>query len=92
MFLPELRARLLARAAELENQLKQKYRERIQRIEEIFTILKSKIEFMDIYTAHDVVFTIILAGKEFPEILQLLPTERELEDMFNDEFDWRWSG
>lgn len=87
MFLAELRARLLARTVELETQLKQRYPEKIERIEEIFTILKSKIAYMDIYTVHDIIYTMILAGKEFPEILQLLPAEKELEDMFSNEFE-----
>jgi hypothetical protein len=85
MKLREFKAKYLAKLLNLKKQLVEKYPERAERINYITDLLASKLENLRTFTLPDYLFTLHLAAKEIPEIEQLIPSEREVEELIERE-------
>jgi len=76
------RAKYLARLMRLRKELRQKYPEKVDRVEEIVFTLAPRIANLRKHMLTDYLFTTTLACKEFSEFCQLVPTEQEIEQIF----------
>jgi len=69
----------------LAKKLKEKYPERIDRIEYIVFELVSKLQNLRTYTLTDYLFTLYLALREFQEFVELMPDEKTVMELFEEE-------
>jgi hypothetical protein len=83
--LREFRAKYLAKLLNLKRQLLEKYPERAQRVEYVVDVLASKLSTLHVYSLADYLFTVHLATKEFPELEELIPNSREIEELLEEE-------
>jgi len=84
MKLREFKAKYLAKLLNLKKQLVEKYPERAERINYITDLLASKLENLRTFTLPDYLFTLHLVAKEIQEIEQLIPSEREVEELLEE--------
>jgi hypothetical protein len=77
-----LKAKYLARLLKLRKELKQKYHEKKDRVEEIAFEIAPKIASLRRHMLTDYMFAVTLACKEFVEFCQLVPSEEEVKKMF----------
>jgi hypothetical protein len=75
------KAKYLARLMKLRKELKQKYHEKGDRVEEIVFEIAPKLANMRRYMMTDYLFVTTLACKEFAEFCQLVPTEQEIKQL-----------
>ena len=85
MTLREFKAKYLARLLNLKKQLLEKYPDRAERINYIVDLLVTKLENLRTYTLTDYIATLYHASKEFKEIEQLIPTEKEINELLRRE-------
>ncbi|MEM2863358.1 MAG: hypothetical protein QXW20_07610 [Ignisphaera sp.] len=85
MELREFKAMSLARLMSLAKKLKEKYPERADRIEYIVFELASKLQNLRTYTLTDYLFTLYLASQEFQEFVELMPDEKTVMELFEEE-------
>jgi len=83
--LREFKAMSLAKLMSLAKKLKEKYPERIDRIEYIVFELVSKLQNLRTYTLTDYLFTLYLASQEFQEFVELMPDEKTVMELFEEE-------
>jgi hypothetical protein len=76
------KAKYLSRLMKLRRELKQKYRDKVDRVENIVFELASKLENLRRHGLTDYLFTVTLACKEFTEFCQLVPTDQEIKQIF----------
>jgi hypothetical protein len=79
--LREFKAKYLARLLNLKKQLLEKYPDRAQRVEYVVDVLVAKLENLRVFTLTDYLATLHHAAKEFREIEQLIPSEREIDEL-----------
>jgi hypothetical protein len=77
-----LKAKYLSRLMRLRKELKQKYPEKVYRVEEIVFGLASRLVNLRRHTLTDYLFTVTLVCKEITEFCQLVPTEQEIKTLF----------
>jgi hypothetical protein len=85
MKLREFKAKYLAKIANLKRQLLEKYPEKRDRVEYILDVLVTKLEHLRVFTLSDYITTLYHSAKEIPEIEQLIPSEREVEELIERE-------
>jgi 2-hydroxy-3-keto-5-methylthiopentenyl-1-phosphate phosphatase len=73
----------------LKRQLLEKYPERRERIVYIVDVLASKLSNLRIYTLADYLHTVWLAVKEFGEFEEMVPSEKEVEELLKE---GEWGG
>ena len=76
------KAKYMARLMRLRKELKQKYREKASRVEEIVFYLAPRIHLLRRDGLTDYLFTATLACRELPEFCNLVPTEQEIKQLF----------
>jgi hypothetical protein len=76
------KARYLARLMQLRKELKQKYAEKADRVEEIVFVIAPKLANLRRHMLTDYLFTATLACKEFDEFCSLVPSEQEIKTLF----------
>jgi hypothetical protein len=79
--LREFKAKYLAKLLNLKKQLLEKYPEKRERVEYIVDLLASKLENLRVFTLADYLFTLHLVTKEFSELEQMIPSEKEIEEL-----------
>jgi len=79
--LREFKAKYLARLLNLKKQLIEKYPEKRERVEYVVDVLVAKLENLRVFTLTDYLATLHHAAKEFREIEQLIPCEREIDEL-----------
>jgi len=79
-----LKAKYMARLMKLRKELKQKYPEKSERIENIVFELAPKLSNLRRHMLTDYLFTVTLACKEFNEFCQLIPSEQEIRQVFTE--------
>jgi hypothetical protein len=77
-----LKAKYMARLMKLRKELKQKYPDKIDRVENIVFELAPKLANLRRHMLTDYLFTVTLACKEFTEFCQLIPSEQEIRQVF----------
>ncbi|MEM1694068.1 MAG: hypothetical protein QXH21_07315 [Ignisphaera sp.] len=82
--LREFKALSLAKLMSLSKKLKEKYPERVDRIEYITFELASKLQNLRTYTLTDYLFTLYLASREFHEFSELIPDEKTVEELLSE--------
>jgi len=85
MELREFKAMSLAKLMSLSKKLKEKYPERADRIEYITFELAEKIQNLRTYTLTDYLFTLYLASQEFQEFAELIPDEKTVRELLEEE-------
>jgi hypothetical protein len=73
------KARYLARLMSIRKELKQKYREKADRVENIVFGIASKLANLRSHMLTDYMFTAILACREFAELCSIVPSEEEVK-------------
>ena len=68
----------------LAKKLKEKYPERIDRIEYIVFELVSKLQNLRTYTLTGYLFTLYLALREFQEFCELMPDDETVEELLDE--------
>ena len=81
------KAKYLARLMKLRKELKQKYHEKGDRVEEIVFEIAPKLANMRRYMMTDYLFTVTLACREFAEFCQLAPSEEEVKKIFESQLE-----
>jgi hypothetical protein len=76
------KARYLARLLKLRKELKQKYKEKSDRIEIIVFELAPKLVNLRRHSLTDYLFSVTLACREFAEFCNLAPSEQEIKQLF----------
>jgi Ran GTPase-activating protein (RanGAP) involved in mRNA processing and transport len=76
------KAKYLARLLKLRKELKQKYKDKADRIETIVFELAARLHVLRRDGLTDYLFTATLACREFAEFCQLVPTENEIKTLF----------
>jgi hypothetical protein len=79
-----LKARYLARLMSIRKELKQKHREKAERIEEIVFIMASRLANLRSHMLTDYMFSVTLACREFTELCNLAPSEQEIKQLFEE--------
>jgi hypothetical protein len=82
-----LKAKYLVRLMRLRKELKQKYPDKIDRVENIVFELAPKLANLRRHMLTDYLFTVTLACKEFSEFCQLIPSEQEISQVFTVPLD-----
>jgi hypothetical protein len=77
-----LKAKYMARLMKLRKELKQKYPEKSERIENIVFELAPKLSNLRRHMLTDYIFAVTLSCKEFTEFCSLVPTEQEISQVF----------
>ena len=85
MTLREFKTKYLAKLLNLKKQLLEKYPDRAERINYIVDLLVTKLENLRTFTLTDYLATLYHASKEFKEIEQLIPTEKEINELLRHE-------
>ena len=78
------KAKYLARLLKLRKELKQKYHEKKDRVEEIVFDLAPRLHLLRRDGLTDYLFTVTLACREFAEFCQLVPTEQEIKQLLEE--------
>jgi hypothetical protein len=76
------KAKYLARLMRLRKELKQKYSEKADRVEEIVFEIAPKLANLRKHMMTDYLFSATLACREFAEFCNLVPTEHEIKQLF----------
>ena len=76
------KAKYLCRLLKLRKELKQKYKEKSDRVEEIVFDLAPRLHLLRRDGLTDYLFSATLACREFAEFCQLVPTEQEIKQLF----------
>jgi hypothetical protein len=76
------KAKYMARLMKLRRELKQKYKEKADRVEEIVFDLAPRLHLLRRDGLTDYLFSATLACREFAEFCQLVPTEQEIKQLF----------
>jgi hypothetical protein len=79
--LREFKAKYLAKLLNLKKQLIEKYPEKRERVEYVIDLLVAKLEHLRTFTLSDYLATLHHASKEFRELEQLIPSEKEVEEL-----------
>jgi hypothetical protein len=82
-----LKAKYMARLMKLRKELKQKYPEKAERVENIVFELAPKLANLRRHMLTDYLFSVTLACKEFNEFCQLIPSEQEISKVFTVPLD-----
>jgi hypothetical protein len=82
------KAKYMSRLMKLRKELKQKYMDKDDRVEEIVFYIAPKLENIRRHMLTDYLFTATLACREFNELCQLVPTEQEIKQLFVVPEDW----
>ena len=77
-----LKAKYLARLMRLRKELKQKYREKAERVEEIVFEIAPKLANLRKHMLTDYLFTATLACRELKELCNMVPSEEEIKKIF----------
>jgi hypothetical protein len=85
--LHEFKAKYLAKLMSLRRQLLEKYPEKRERVEYVVDTIAGKLHNLRTYTLSDYLFTLHLAVKEFKELEQLIPSEKEINELLEGEGD-----
>lgn len=85
--LREFKAKQLVRLMRLKEELLRKYPARAERVNYIVDILATKLSVLRTYTLSDYLFTLYNASKEFPEFMDLIPREDEIDDLLSEKED-----
>jgi hypothetical protein len=83
--LREFKVRYLTKLLNMKRQLIEKYPERKERAEYIVDVLVAKLEQLRTFTLPDYLATLYSATKEFPELEALVPTEQEIQELYEGE-------
>ena len=76
------KAKYMARLMRLRKELKQKYRDKADRVENIVFDIASKLANLRKHMLTDYMFSVTLACKEFVEFCNIVPSEEEIQKMF----------
>jgi hypothetical protein len=76
------KAKYLARLLKLRKELKAKYHEKADRIEEIVFTLAPRLASLRRHMLTDYLFTATLACREFAELCSIVPSEEEVKKIF----------
>jgi hypothetical protein len=79
--LREFKAKYIAKLLEIKRDLLERYADKRDRVEFIVDTLLAKLTRLRRYTLPDYLSTLARAAKEFPELSQLIPSEREVEEL-----------
>jgi hypothetical protein len=82
-----LKTKYLVRLMRLRKELKQKYPEKSERIENIVFELAPKLANLRRHMLTDYLFSVTLACKEFSEFCNLIPSEQEIRQVFTVPLD-----
>jgi hypothetical protein len=82
-----IKAKYLSKLMRLRRELKAKYPEKSERIENIVLELASKLVNLRRHMLTDYLFTVTLACKEFTEFCNLIPSEQEIRQVFTVPLD-----
>ena len=85
MELREFKSITLAKLMKLNEELKQKYPSKAQRIDELTDMIVAKLQNLRSYTMSDFLFLLYAASKEFPEFEELFPDPQEVEQLINED-------
>ena len=85
--LREFKAKQLVRLMRLKEELLRKYPAQAERVNYIVDILAAKLSVLRTYTLSDYLFTLYNASKEFPEFMDLIPREDEIDDLLSEKED-----
>jgi len=84
MTLREFKAKYLARLLNMKKQLLEKYPDRADRVEYVVDVLVAKLENLRVFTLTDYLATLHHAAKEFRELEELIPSEREIDELLKE--------
>ncbi|MCC6057171.1 MAG: hypothetical protein LM583_10890 [Desulfurococcaceae archaeon] len=76
------KVKYLSRLMRLRKELKQKYPDKIDRVENIVFELAPKLVNLRRHMLTDYLFTVTLACREFAEFCNLVPSEQEIKQLF----------
>ena len=76
------KAKYLCRLLKLRKELKQKYKEKADRVEEIAFEIAPRLANLRRHMLTDYLFTVTLTCREFAEFCQLVPSEEEVKKIF----------
>ena len=81
------KAKYLCRLLKLRKELKQKYIEKADRVEEIAFEIAPRLANLRRHMMTDYLFTVTLACKEFKELCNLVPSEEEVKKIFEPQLE-----
>jgi hypothetical protein len=81
------KAKYIARLMHLRKELKQKYPNKADRVEEIVFEIAPKLANLRRYMLTDYLFTVTLACREFKELCNLMPSEEEVKKIFESQLE-----
>ena len=84
MIMTEFKIKYLLKLGNIEEILLVKYPDKKQRIVDLCNLLESKLESLEIYNLNDYVATVLHARQEFPEFIELLPWDYEVEQLIKN--------
>ncbi len=74
----------IAKLNELSRKLKEKYPDRVSRVDYIVDVLMAKLHTLDKHNLHDYLFTVHLASREFKEFIELAPDEKTVVELLEE--------
>jgi 2-hydroxy-3-keto-5-methylthiopentenyl-1-phosphate phosphatase len=83
--LREFKAKYLTKLLNIKKQLIEKYPEKRERVEYVVDLLVAKLENLRVFALTDYIATLYQATKEFRELEQLIPSEKEIEELVEGE-------
>ena len=83
--LREFKAVTLAKLMKLNEELKAKYPAKASRVDELTDMIVAKLTNLRSYTMSDFLFLLYAASKEFPEFRQLIPDEKTVEELLEED-------
>jgi len=84
MRLREFKAKYMAKLLNMKKQLVEKYPDRADRVEYVVDVLVAKLENLRVFTLTDYLATLHHAAKEFKELEELIPGEREIDELLKE--------
>jgi hypothetical protein len=81
MELRDFKAKYLSKLLELEKELISKYPDRAERVKRVVDTLINKLYNLRTFTLSDYLYSLYVASREFPELEELIPSSREIEEL-----------
>ena len=82
LVLEKFRTKYIALLNELKRELVSRYPDRAQRAEYVTDVLVHKAYALDLHSLADFIHTLYLACTEFKEICRLMPSPKEVDELF----------
>jgi hypothetical protein len=82
--LTKFKAKYISMLLSLKNELMQRYPSSVDRINYVVDVLMNKLYALKSHSLADYLHTIYLACKEFSEFCQLMPSEKEVNELLEE--------